>query len=175
MATNTTGFTFPGMRILEQTPSTLRSLLAEAPKDQLDWQPTPDRWSMSMVLAHLAEVELNGFVSRFRAIAEQDSPRLPVYDQLALFRLGRNFDGRAELDTFEQERNDTLTWLNTLPETVGARTGQHEELGVISFIQLLNEFAFHDLGHIRQIIELYRSRAFYPHMGGFRSYYKINP
>ncbi len=29
------------------------------------------------------------------------------------------------------------------------------------FAQLLNEFAFHDLGHIRQVMELYRSHVFY--------------
>jgi len=166
---------FAGMGILEETPNILRSLLAGASTDDLDWQPTADRWSISMVLAHLAEVELNGFLSRFRAIAEQDNPLLPVYDQLALFRSGGNFDGRVELNTFERERNDTVKWLKTLPESVSARTGRHEELGVITFGQLLHEFAFHDLGHIRQIVELYRSHAFYPHMGGFRGYYKINP
>ena len=175
MATHTTGFSVPALQILEQTPRTLRSLLANATRDEFDWQPGVDRWSIGMVLAHLAEVEMNGFVSRFRAMAEQDNPRLPVYDQLALFRSERSFDGQAKLALFEQERSETLTWLKTLPESVGARTGQHEELGVISFGQLLHEFAFHDLGHIRQILELYRSRAFYPHMGGFQSYYKINP
>ena len=175
MATNRPGLIVPAMKILEQTPRVLRSLLAEATKDDLDWQPSPDRWSISMVLAHLADVELNGFVCRFRAIAEQDNPHLPVYDQLALFRSGRNFDGLAALDTFERERKDTLAWMKTLPESVGTRTGRHEELGINSFGELLHEFAFHDLGHIRQIIELYRSHAFYPHMGGFRSYYKINP
>jgi hypothetical protein len=58
---------------------------------------------------------------------------------------------------------------------VGARTGRHEELGMLSFNQLLNEFPFHDLGHIRQIAELHRSHAFYPHMGVFQKYYSINP
>lgn len=28
---------------------------------------------------------------------------------------------------------------------------------------------------IKQISELYRSRAFYPHMGGFRKYYTVKP
>jgi hypothetical protein len=128
-----------------------------------------------MVLAHLADVELRGFVSRFRAIAEQDNPFLPSYDQLDQFRSGKKFDGRAELKTFGQRRGDTLTWLDSLPASVGGRTGRHEELGVLSFNQLLNEFAFHDLGHIRQVMELYRSHAFYPNMGVFQSYYKINP
>lgn len=175
MAAGTIMLTFPGTRILQQTPDILRSLLASATAEDLDWQPAPDRWSISMVLAHLVSVEQKGFMSRFRAIAEQENPFLPSYDQLDQFRSGKKFDGRAELDAFEHERRDTLAWLDSLPSSVGVRTGRHEELGVLGFNQLLNEFAFHDLGHIRQVIELYRSHAFYPNMGVFQSYYKIHP
>src|SRR5713101_4780085 len=101
MAATTIALTFPGMRILEQTPGTLRALLIKATKDDLDWQPSPDRWSISMVLAHLADVEVKGFVSRFKAIADQDNPFLPAYNQLALFRSCTKFDGFAELSNFE--------------------------------------------------------------------------
>jgi DinB superfamily len=175
MAATSIALTFPGIHILEQTPGTLRPLLTNAAKEDLDWQPSPERWSISMVLAHLADVELNGFVSRFRAIAGQDGAFLPAYDQLALFQTGVKFDGRAELDRFVRRRSETLTWLRSVPASIGERQGRHEQLGTLSFSQLLNEFAFHDLGHIRQIIELYRSHAFYPNMGVFQSYYKINP
>jgi hypothetical protein len=175
MAAITIEVTFPGLRILEQTPGALRALLADATKDDLDWQPSADRWSISMVLAHLADVEVKGFVSRFHAIATEENPFLPAYDQLRLFQSGSGFDGLDELDEFERRRRETLAWLKSLPPTVGPRTGCHEQLGSLTFHQLLNEFAFHDLGHIRQIIELYRSRAFYPNMGVFRDYYKIHP
>ena len=37
-------------------------------------------------------------------------------------------------------------WLRYLPESVLARKGQHSEFGVISVAQLMNEWAFHDLG-----------------------------
>ena len=60
--------TFPGANILRQTPNTLRLLLANATPEDMDWQPAPDRWSISMVLAHLADVELKGFVNCFRAM-----------------------------------------------------------------------------------------------------------
>lgn len=167
--------TFPGAQILRQTPAILRSLLANATADDLDWRPSPDRWSISMVLAHLADVEVKGMLSRLRAIAGEDNPHLPVYDQLELFRSGKKFDGLSELARFESERRDTLALLDSAPASVGERTGRHAELGIISFNQLLHEFAFHDLGHIRQVTELYRSHAFYPNMGAFQSYYKINP
>jgi hypothetical protein len=175
MATATIAATFPGMRIIEQTPGTLRALVANATSEDLRWQPSPDRWSIAMVFAHLADVEIKGFVSRFRAMASEENPLLPAYDQLALFRTGMKFDGMAELDRFDEQRRETLAWLQSLPPSVGVRAGRHQELGPITFDQLLNEFAFHDLGHIRQIIELYRSHAFYPKMGVFQNYYKINP
>jgi hypothetical protein len=175
MSATTSALAFPGMRILEQTPGILRALLTMATKDDLDWQPSAERWSISMVLAHLADVELKGFVSRFAAIADRDDPFLPAYDQLLLFRAGRKFDGLAELSNFERQRDRTLGWLTSLPASMGSRTGRHEELGVLTFDQLLHEFAFHDLGHIRQVIELYRSHALYPRMGVFQSYYKISP
>lgn len=167
--------TFPGARMLRQTPEILRSLLASATPEDLDWQPSPERWSISMVLAHLANVELKTILGRLRAIAEEDNPFLPSYDQLEQFRSRKKFHGRAELAKFEQRRRDTLIWLNGLPASAGARTGRHEELGTLTFNELLHECAFHDLGHIRQVIELYRAHAFYPHMGAFQSYYKINP
>ena len=175
MASATIALIFPGTRVLEQTPVTLRALLAKATTEELDWQPSRERWSISMVLAHLADVEVKGFVSRFRAIAAEENPVLPAYDQLALFRLVTKFAGMAELDKFERQRLDTLAWLASLPPSVGPRTGRHEQLGPLTFDQLLHEFAFHDLGHIRQIMELYRSHAFFPKMGVFQSYYKINP
>ena len=118
MAAGTIMLTFPGARILQHTPDILRSLLTNAATDDLDWQPSPDRWSINMVLAHLADVELKG-LSRFRAIVERDNPLLPAYDQLELFRSGRKFDGHAELSIFEHERRDTLAWLDSLPASVG--------------------------------------------------------
>jgi len=175
MAQDTIESTFSGLQILAQTPYTLRELLKRATREDLDWQPRADRWSISMVMAHLADVEEKGFVSRFRAMAAEDNPHLPAYDQLAMFRENTTFDGLAELDKFARLRGNTLAWLKSLPATLIDRTGRHEEMGSITFGELLHEFAFHDLGHIRQTIELYRSHAFYPRMGAFQSYYKINP
>jgi hypothetical protein len=92
-----------------------------------------------------------------------------------LFKRQEQFDPYAEMARFEEERGETLALLEQMPEGAGERSGQHEELGTITVAQLLNEFAFHDLGHIRQVMELYRSHVFYPEMGVYRGYYKINP
>ena len=165
----------PSVAILEHTPGILQSLLVAASREEMDWQPSPERWSISMVLAHLADVETHGFMQRFRAMVTEESPFLPSYDQHALFATGNRFDGPEQLELFRERRRSTLEWLAALPDSAADRSGRHEELGVIRVGELLHEFAFHDLGHIRQVAELYRSHAHYPHMGGFQKYYKINP
>ncbi|HLY19656.1 MAG TPA: hypothetical protein VKR61_20660 [Bryobacteraceae bacterium] len=68
-----------------------------------------------------------------------------------------------------------MALLDGMPDGAGDRPAVHEELGHLTIAQLLNEFAFHDLGHIRQIMELYRSHVLYPKMGVYQAYYKINP
>jgi hypothetical protein len=163
------------LRILQQTPDLLRNLLAPATREQLDWRPPSERWSISMVLAHLADVEVRGFRSRFETMLAADQPTLAAYDQLALFRSRTNFDPYAEMAGFVRERARTLALLKALPAGAGLRSGHHEELGLITVAQLVNEYAFHDLGHIRQIMELYRAHVFYPEMGAYQGYYKVNP
>jgi hypothetical protein len=163
------------LQILRRTPATLRSVVEMATSEQLDWRPSAERWSISMVLAHLANAEVHGFQQRFTAMMEADRPPLPSYDQMALFRGGATFDGRAELSRFETARVRTLAQLEALPDGAGDRGGQHEEIGFLTVAQLLNEFAYHDIGHVRQVLELFRAHVLYPEMGAYQSYYKINP
>ena len=163
------------LRILQQTPGVLRSLLALATPEQLNWRPNSERWSIGMVLAHLADVEIAGFRDRFEAMLGANEPVLPSYDQLALFRLEMRFDPFVEMARFEQRRGKTLALLEAMPEGAAERSGRHVDFGLITVGQLLNEFAFHDMGHIRQVMELYRAHVFYPEMGAYQAYYKINP
>jgi len=45
-------------------------------------------------------------------------------------------------------------FLRNLPAGAGDRVALHREYGEITMAQMLNEWALHDLGHIRQIAEL---------------------
>lgn len=167
----------PGLHVLEQTPIIIEKLVSLASEDELHWKPAMDRWSISEVLAHLADVEVAGFRERIRIMMEQDNPKLESYDQNAQYAGGKYSGGKARehLKAFCHERDRSLSLLRYLPEKVIARKGLHAALGPITVGQLMNEWAFHDLGHIRQISELFRSRAFYPAMGPFQKYYTIKP
>ncbi|MFZ3217401.1 MAG: DinB family protein [Candidatus Acidiferrales bacterium] len=167
----------PGLAVLEQTPIIIEKIVWVASDEQLHWKPAADRWSISEVLAHLADVEVTGFRERVQKMLEKDNPALDAYDQNAAYAEGRYSGGKARenLKKFCHERDRSLSSLRYVPPGVLARRGQHAKLGPITIGQLMNEWAFHDLGHIRQIAELYRSRAFFPAIGPFQQFYTIKP
>jgi hypothetical protein len=167
----------PGLTVLEQTPIIIEKIVWAASDEQMQWKPAADRWSISEVLAHLADVELAGFRDRIEKMTSGKNPTLEPYDQNAAYAQGKYSSGKARdhLRTFCHERDRTLSMLRYVPFVAIARTGQHREIGQISIGQLMHEWAFHDLGHIRQIAELYRSCAFFPSMGPFQRYYTIKP
>lgn len=162
--------------LLEKTPFLFETLLRDLTVDLLLWKPVPDRWSISEVLAHLVEIE-DLYSNRVRRMLAEDAPRFLRYAQPAADRPNAGSRGSTAeiLARFTTLRRDSLTVLKSMPAGAGARTGHHCELGPITLAQMLNEWASHDLGHLRQMAELYRARAFYPYAGPFQKYSNPKP
>ncbi|MGC1686580.1 MAG: DinB family protein [Candidatus Acidiferrales bacterium] len=167
----------PGLAVLEQTPIIIEKIVHIASDEELHWKPSMERWSISEVLAHLAEVEVVGFRERIQKMVESDSPQLEAYDQNAAYTAGRysSRKARENLHLFCHERDRSLSFLRYIPPSVTSRSGMHSSIGKVTINQLMNEWAFHDLGHIRQIAELFRSHAYHPYIGPFQQYYTIRP
>jgi DinB superfamily len=166
----------PAISMLEKTPSILDTLLRDLPRELLEWAPNPNRWSISQVLAHLADIE-QVYGDRVRRITVEDSPALSKFEPVSA-------PGSGEYDQFLPSehlarviamRTEILVLLKSLPSSAGSRIAMHSELGAITLSELLNEWAGHDLGHLRQIAELYRAHAFYPHSGPFQKYSNPKP
>lgn len=157
--------------LLEKTPAILEILLRDLPQDLLQWKPASDRWSISEVLGHMVFIE-KLYEQRARRIVLEDSPALiksepppDIQDKTA----------RQHLDDFVPLRRAFVFYLHSVPAALATRAGQHYELGTVTLSQMLHELANHDLGHLRQIAELYRARAFYPHVGPLRKYSNPKP
>jgi hypothetical protein len=134
-----------------------------------------DRWSISEVLAHMTETD-QIIRERLRRIAQEDMPSIESFDQNASYAAGKYAGlGREHLRNFCHERDRSLSLLRYLPEAALGRAGKHAEIGTVTISDHLHEWTFHDLGHIKQIAELYRARQFYPKMGGFKTYYTVKP
>ncbi len=167
-------------RVVEQlavTPDILRALMGHLSDAEADWKPAPQRFSITEVMAHLCDTETQVFRARLERMVNEDNPPLDAYDQEAIAAAG-GYAGRnveETLQAFQQHRSDNLIYLRSLPAATGTRLGRHPELGPITIAQLLNEWAFHDLGHLRQMAELLRAYRFYPNLGAFQQYYSVNP
>jgi len=165
------------LHTLEATPRLLETILAPAASAHFDWKPSATRWSISEVLAHLVVVEEKVLGLRVRRIETEDLPLLESYDQNEQAALGvySGFDGRERLAAFARARSETLAWLRRIPAARWTREARHPEVGVVRMSQFLHLWAFHDLGHLRQITELFRAQAFWDGIGSLQRYYSVNP
>jgi hypothetical protein len=167
----------PGYEQLRAMPQLLRSLLGGVTEEEARWKPAPERWSVMQVLGHLAHVEAHGFRGRVLVMLREDNPQVDSYEPDSYAAAGE-YDApslRAALDAFERERGRSLGLLRSLRPEAAARTAVHTKLGTITMGALLNEWPFHDLGHLRQIAELLRAGKFYPHLGVWQKFYTVQP
>ena len=132
--------------------------------------------TMILVWKRKADIE-EVYADRVRRIVTEDAPALRRYD-LEGAKASGEYSRRSAIENlaiFSKTRHSTVVLLKTIPASSGERTATHSELGAITLNELLNEWASHDLGHLRQIAELYRARAFHPNSGPFQKYSNPKP
>src|ERR1700722_20366449 len=137
----------PAIALMEKTPQLLETMLERCAPDALRWTPAPTRWSISEVLAHFADSE-DILAERVRRFVLEDTPNLKEYQPSTEgFAAGTP---QAHLSRFAFTRPELIQFLRTLPPDAGARTPPHSKVGLVTFEQMPNEGAPHDLGHVRQ-------------------------
>jgi hypothetical protein len=159
--------------LLEKTPAILEVLLGGLSIEVLQWKPAAARWSIAEVLGHMVMIE-KLYEQRARRIVLEESPALAKHEAPPEGEAQKK-SARQHMEEFVPLRRAFVFYLHSIPAAAAGRTGQHAELGRISLSQMLHELANHDLGHLRQIAELYRGHSFYPHAGPFQKYSHPKP
>src|SRR6185369_12114514 len=150
----------PCLDMLEATPEILRGLMSEVSAEDALWKPAPDRFSIAEVLAHLSQSEGHCYRTRLDRFMAEDRPDFEPDDAQMHLALYRDQDPEDSFDHFEEQRETNIEYLRSLPPGSGGRVANHLAAGEITLEQMLNEWALHDLGHIRQIAELVRARKY---------------
>jgi len=163
----------PAIALLEKTPPMLELLLRDVPEEILGWKPAADRWSITEVLAHLLVIE-QLYGDRAKRMVVDDNPQLARFVPPVETQIPKR-TAHQHLNDFIAARRAHIFFWHSIPANGGSRTAVHPEMGAVTLLQLLNELANHDLGHLRQIAELYRAKAFYPHAGPFQRYSSPKP
>src|SRR3954469_9473276 len=116
-----------------EAPPTLARLIAGVPESRLKAKPAPGKWSVTEIIAHMAEDELISSW-RYRQMIEHDTPDLRDFDQDLWARLGdyASWSSAEALEMFRLLREANLRMFAKLTPTEWERTGIHAERGNIT-------------------------------------------
>jgi hypothetical protein len=136
-------------------PELLAVVLTGVFGEEEDFAAAPGKWSIRQIVAHLADAELVG-AHRMRQVIAEDNPTLIAFDQEAW---ARNLDytrrkPKQSLETFRRIRGENHELLKGVPESAFVRTGNHNENGSMTLLQLVEGYASHAESHARQLQEI---------------------
>src|SRR5437867_12087588 len=130
----------------------LATVLTGAAGEEVDFAPAPGKWTIRLIMAHLADAELVG-AHRLRLVIAEENPTLTGFDQDAWTK---NLDyarrkPTQSLETFRRLRAENYELLKDLPESAFERAGMHTESGRRTLRSLLEGYADHAESHARQV------------------------
>jgi hypothetical protein len=133
-------------------PGILAELIGGVPEPALRQRPTPGKWSVGEIIAHLAEDELTSSW-RYRQMIENSGCALSAFSQDEWARLGDYASWRPAdaLQMFRLLREANLRMMSRLTDEEWNRFGVHAERGKISVRDLARHMAGHDMHHVEQV------------------------
>lgn len=146
------------MSILRETPGVLEEVVATMDPEALGVLEGENKWSVGIVLQHLADAELV-WGWRLRMVLAEDRPPLTGYDQdrwVERLRYSR-CDPADALQMFGVLRRSHLCLLDNIGPEDRRRVGVHAERGEESVERMIRLYAGHDLVHRRQINRIRRA------------------
>ncbi len=134
------------------TAKKLERLIKGKSRAKLRKRPAPDKWSVSEILAHLADAETVGSF-RMRLILGAPGTPIAAFDQDAWVISGHyeKRDPRKSLELFRALREANLALLKSLTPDQWKHYGMHAERGQESIERIVRMFAGHDINHLQQI------------------------
>jgi hypothetical protein len=140
------------LEVLSTAPKEIESLVKGAAKKRLDERPAPGKWSVTEILAHLADVEIvQGF--RARLILGASGVAIQGFDQdvwASVFDYASH-DPALSLEGYLVSRELTLSVFKALSPEMWDRFGMHSERGKETVRRVSEMMAGHDLNHLKQI------------------------
>ena len=138
--------------LLVSSPRKISALVKGATRRQMGKRPAPGKWSVTEILAHLADVEIvQGF--RVRLILASNGVPIQGFDQdvwAGEFDYGKQ-DPAASLKAFLANRERNVRLMKSLTPDQWGRYGIHSERGRETVFRVAELMAGHDINHLRQI------------------------
>lgn len=147
-------------RELENSTEIIRALLAGISQEETQLKPAPGSWSILEVVCHLYDEEREDFREHLDFILHRQNEEWHRIDPDGwVIERKYNEQNFAEMqEKFFAERKQSLEWLGGLPDP-NWETTYISEYGSVSAGEMFACWVAHDNLHIRQLVELRRSRV----------------
>lgn len=134
------------------TAEKLERMVEGQPETVLRRRPGADSWSVSDIVAHLADAEIV-IAFRMRLILGAPGSPLAAYDQDSWVSSGHyeKRDARKSVEQFRVVREANLALLRSLAPEQWKQFGMHSERGQETIERMVRMTAGHDLNHLQQI------------------------
>jgi len=134
-------------------------LIKGVPAAKLRKRPAPDKWSVSEILAHLADAEIVGGF-RMRLILGAPGTPVAAFDQDSWVISGHyeKRDPRKSVEQFRVVREANLALLKSLTSEQWKHYGMHAERGQETIEHVVRMFAGHDINHLQQVEGILRRK-----------------
>ena len=145
--------------VLRSTGDSIAALTRSRSRDDLQWTPSPSRWSAAAIVAHLADVEIVSSY-RIRMILASPGVAIQAFDQNAWASAFdyQNQDPATAVALFRPLREAWLALVHQGGEACLDRYGVHAERGKETVRHLLRLYAGHDVNHLEQIARILKER-----------------
>ncbi len=140
------------IKVQRTTAAKLKKSIHGLTPKQLKWRSEPGKWSISEIIAHLADAEIVASW-RMRSIVGENGVTIQPFDQdaWASVFVYQDRDARRSLETFRVLRENNLVMLKEIPRQTWENYGMHLERGKESIAHLARMFAGHDTNHVLQV------------------------
>lgn len=143
------------VEVLAATPRKLLLELGGLDDVQLCFKPSEEVFSLKEHVAHLRDIEIEGYLKRLRLILAEESPILENIDgtQLARLRRYQTVDLTRTLEEFNEARIASLAYLSNMDALQWRRKAVFDGKE-ITLLQMVSQWAAHDQQHLGEIMAL---------------------
>jgi hypothetical protein len=141
---------------LAKTQEVIRMLAGGVTGEEARWRPSEKKWSVLEVVNHLYDEERDDFRKRLDLLLHHPGKSWPGNDPESWVteREYNKRDPEESLQNFLAERQQSLSWLESLENPDWELRYDHPIFGGISAGTMLVSWAGHDLLHLRQIANI---------------------
>jgi DinB superfamily len=140
------------LKVQRATAARLKKSIRGLTPSELKWKPEPGKWSITEIIAHLADTEIVASW-RLRSVIGENGVTIQPFNQdawAAVFHYQARA-ARRSLELFGILRDNNLAMLKNLPRERWDHYGMHLERGKESIAHLARMFAGHDTNHALQV------------------------